>query len=1326
MANAIKKLIVNSTDSTDTESIAEKIFVIPHYQRGYRWTANEAKRLLEDLLIFADSNETEYCLQPIVLQAIEKNKTWKEFPENNNKDILRVVDGQQRLTTIAIIMDALGINKAWDIYYIAEQKTLSMLLKENITINDHFRNAVKDVFGNCSKEEKTTISNLFKTPSKSVSFLRYDIDTKEDDEGHSIFLRLNDGKTPLTSSELIRALYMVNSSGIFEHERIEIAKEWEIIENTLRDEQFWLMFNSRGLSNTPTRIDLLFALVMDVNLEHAKANPRIIFEAMDNPKLDLEIIWQNVLRCFWWMQSCYSDIELFNYLCWINEFTDISAKTIYDQWRQNPKNFKEIIIGIIQEKYAGKRLQDFNYDCEKRELRKLFVLLNLLECQRSKERFRFDLYKNESWDIEHIDSQTPNELKDSDSKRDWLNSVYDEFQDDAELKKIVCGFEKNKELPNDFDDMATKITMILDNRLGNEKISDANAIGNLALLNTHINRAYKNAIFPAKRKKIKEFIVTGDCYIPPCTAKAFMKFYTEAPSKITYWLRTDFEKYSEQMATYFSDFMKLPSKNMRENTKIETKNYLASQKVVTCNNLSPHQISSHRERFSGPVTFITFMDKYQVIIPKIQRLYVQGRLDSYGQKCCSSFASHLVDCVTTEKKTCLLDFIYGIDNENGKIFYPIDGQQRLTTLLLLAWLCGETNNKEWTFRYEARRANMQFIEGLLKHSPPELGKLDDITACSSIIKKSDWFLPVWLDDPGIAGMLRMLDSLYNKLSNSKQKFYFTNITFFVNYLDTSVKSYDEIFLKMNSRGKPLTDWENIKAVLDKNIPDALHDTWQELNNCWQEWLWEKLNKESWQTNQITRLDTKMLSVIELALACAGYKEKIKDNMFQLAHWLEKKENDDSRTEFYNLCMIFFSALDDSESDDKKTLPMNWKKAHLRPDFTKDDSESFLKPLIVYYAEKKSYNKDWIRVVWNIVENSKIDKINFPSAFKLIEELSTYRECILDFFANKENKITSEFASEQVKEEREKARQIVNPPRDCKWNCNGPNCWEIQEAENFAFFKGAIRFLYTNAEGKVDWSQFKQKFENAKQYFAGDGVSTSYRGNAILLRRFLSHMDLWEQWWQLKYDSTKDNWHDILLNKNLRAPVHKLLIQNDSKQFDFKSYKSTFHNDERKKFLTEFLIQEQVLKELPAGWKLVWRQSWDGGEGGGVYDLDPQTRGNHPYFIIHPRLKLLADEEIGLVNIKRNGYYIPGVDIEFQYNECNFRWLIARNGNECEVYLLDEENNYAKRRNPKDDSEGDMYYCVNIFKSYFDFEQEKFQEKFKHALETLIKACKDEG
>ena len=231
---------------------------------------------------------------------------------------------------------------------------------------------------------------------------------------------------------------------------------------------------------------------------------------------------------------------------------------------------------------------------------------------------------------------------------------------------------------------------------------DKNMIGNLALLNTHINRSYKNAIFPAKRKVIKEFIVKGDCYVPPCTAKAFMKFYTETTSKITYWLKADFDGYASQLNAYFKELIntstELPEKkqsgkdDFSKNNQGAVDNHLPELGKVAA-------VSSSGIRLSGEVAFERFMEKYQVVIPKIQRLYVQGRQDSYGKKCLSSFASRLVDSVT-KRGHCHLDFIYGIDCDNGKVFEPLDGQQRLTTLFLLAWLCGKTKDS-WVFKYES-------------------------------------------------------------------------------------------------------------------------------------------------------------------------------------------------------------------------------------------------------------------------------------------------------------------------------------------------------------------------------------------------------------------------------------------------------------------------------------------------------------------------------------------------------------------------------------------------------------------------------------------------
>ena len=332
MANKTNKLIVSDISNT--------LFVIPYYQRGYRWTEKNVKKLLNDLLLFAnaENDDNEYCLQPIVLQKIS-NESYLHVAHEDDS-VIRVVDGQQRLTTLAIILKKLSIPTTWDIYYDSEKKNLSEILDvcvKNNSINDYFRSEVSDAVDEfiSNNEVRKALVNLFKSKEKRIAFLEYDIDTPTNEdaekEGHKAFLRLNDGKTPLTSSELIRALYMVKSSGLSVQQQMEISKEWEIIENNLSNEQFWLMFNARGLEDTPTRIDLLFALVSRVSLRETKANPRIIFEKLDDDMhYNLETIWDEVLQTYWWMQSCYSDIELCNYLGWIRHFTDISATTIYN------------------------------------------------------------------------------------------------------------------------------------------------------------------------------------------------------------------------------------------------------------------------------------------------------------------------------------------------------------------------------------------------------------------------------------------------------------------------------------------------------------------------------------------------------------------------------------------------------------------------------------------------------------------------------------------------------------------------------------------------------------------------------------------------------------------------------------------------------------------------------------------------------------------------------------------------------------------------------------------------------------------------------------
>ena len=126
---------MNNKHELAVNDIPKTIFSIPHYQRGYRWTDKEVEALLNDLLAFSQSGASDesYCLQPLVLQELANGQ-------------IRIVDGQQRLTTLAIILWALGVETNWDIEYTAEdgQRLKDLLKNPGGLINDHFRIAARD------------------------------------------------------------------------------------------------------------------------------------------------------------------------------------------------------------------------------------------------------------------------------------------------------------------------------------------------------------------------------------------------------------------------------------------------------------------------------------------------------------------------------------------------------------------------------------------------------------------------------------------------------------------------------------------------------------------------------------------------------------------------------------------------------------------------------------------------------------------------------------------------------------------------------------------------------------------------------------------------------------------------------------------------------------------------------------------------------------------------------------------------------------------------------------------------------------------------------
>lgn len=204
-----------------------------------------------------------------------------------------------------------------------------------------------------------------------------------------------------------------------------------------------------------------------------------------------------------------------------------------------------------------------------------------------------------------------------------------------------------------------------------------------------------------------------------------------------------------------------------------------------------------------------------IVIPQIQRSYAQGRLDTHATKTRERFLKHIREKLMSDK-ALTLDFIYG-NVASDNIFIPLDGQQRLTTLWLLHWYaaCRQESLSSTgilsKFSYQTRASARDFISKLVDFVPSFRIPI------SSEIRNQGWFPMEWENDPTVSSMLTMLDDIdvhFNDIKDLWDKldsinFYFKNIE--------EMNLTDEIYIKMNSRGKPLTDFEHIKAEILKTI-----------------------------------------------------------------------------------------------------------------------------------------------------------------------------------------------------------------------------------------------------------------------------------------------------------------------------------------------------------------------------------------------------------------------------------------------------------------------------------------------------------------------------
>lgn len=222
-----------------------------------------------------------------------------------------------------------------------------------------------------------------------------------------------------------------------------------------------------------------------------------------------------------------------------------------------------------------------------------------------------------------------------------------------------------------------------------------------------------------------------------------------------------------------------------------------------------------------------FQEIREIEIPIIQRDYAQGRKNDKVNRVRDRFLDAIFDALNN-KKPLTLDFVYG-EVENNKLI-PLDGQQRLTTLFLLHWYIAkkeQINESEYEFlnhfSYFTRPSSRDFCKKLVTHTP------SFNTTISEELKDQPWFQFQWHNDPTIKGMLVMIDAINQKYGTSSNLWeQLSNISFY--FLPISQMGLsDELYIKMNSRGKPLTEFEHFKAEFEGMIKESDEEMSKEFN-----------------------------------------------------------------------------------------------------------------------------------------------------------------------------------------------------------------------------------------------------------------------------------------------------------------------------------------------------------------------------------------------------------------------------------------------------------------------------------------------------------------
>lgn len=602
-------------------------FSIPSYQRGYRWESTEAggedeqeakqvDDLLNDLTYFVTSNphkKANYYLQPLMVKPrllADGSYEWD------------VLDGQQRLTTMLLVLKCLkerlyggqqfGLyelkyanckqldfnritfdrasadydfpmaNENLDSYYVRKAKDrierwYDNELSNNPSLSDKFKEML------FYPDETRGVNS---SPALRAKFIWYNVQALQPgapqlngNRQHDIevFNRLNRGKISLTDSELIKALFLLcikvapaYGSSLLTPETL--VRKWDDMGKKFQNEEFWNMIAPKG-ADYSNRLDLLFDFIKDCSGNGKGSAYRFYYKKMHglltSPDINkVEELWTEVKQYFDTLCKWHENVHKHNFIGYLIENGEELAN-IYSSPDLETKIRKGLGLENVDEIDTLRYYDNEGY----KKIRKVLLLFNVLTCDKFGQKFPFNLYRDNTFDVEHVNSQTDNPIEKIDEKIAWVKQQaipclwIDRNETDTngiltsgarEARDLITEgvqflrdvkLNNNRDTGSKFKGYRTAVEYYYASGNRNTGMFEKDAIGNLALLNSSINREYKNALFPQKLRTLKRSDQEG-VYIPLCTKYMFLKYYSNPQANVSAfsmmrWRQEDQDEYTE-------------------------------------------------------------------------------------------------------------------------------------------------------------------------------------------------------------------------------------------------------------------------------------------------------------------------------------------------------------------------------------------------------------------------------------------------------------------------------------------------------------------------------------------------------------------------------------------------------------------------------------------------------------------------------------------------------------------------------------------------------------------------------------------------------------